>query len=122
MFHIRHFRHYLLGKQFIARTDASSLRWLASFKDTQGQLHRWIEELSCYDFIIEHRKGKLHTNADTLSRLLEAPNHLIEGIPIEELPCGGCSKCRKDMEKWAVFNQKVDDVVPLTTPVRQVQV
>lgn len=37
---IHQFRHYLLGKKFLLRTDHGSLRWLFGFKDPQGQLAR----------------------------------------------------------------------------------
>jgi len=46
---INQFRHFLLGRKFILRTDHGSLRWLFSFKDPQGQLARWLEFLSQYD-------------------------------------------------------------------------
>jgi hypothetical protein len=39
----QHFKHYLLGREFILRTDHNSLRWLINFKDLQGQLARWLE-------------------------------------------------------------------------------
>ena len=37
------FRHYLLSREFLIRTDHTSLRWLCGFKDTQHQLARWLE-------------------------------------------------------------------------------
>ena len=40
----------------------------ASFKNVQGQLARWLEELSQYDFRIQHRAGKDHVNADRLGQ------------------------------------------------------
>lgn len=66
---INQFRHYLLGRKVILRTNLSSLRWIFSFKDPQGQLARWLEVLSQYHFTIEHREGKKHLNADALSRI-----------------------------------------------------
>lgn len=36
----RQFRHYLLGRKFVIRTDHNSLTWLLRFKDSQGQLAR----------------------------------------------------------------------------------
>lgn len=66
---INQFRHYLLGRKFIIRTDHSSLRWIFNFKDPQGQLARWLEVLSQYHFTIEHREGKKHLNADAMSRI-----------------------------------------------------
>ena len=57
----RLFRHYLLGRRFVVRTDHNSLRWLFSFSYVEGQLARWQEELESYDMEIVHRPGKLHT-------------------------------------------------------------
>lgn len=67
---IKHFRHYLYGKQFLLRTDHGSLRWLLRFKNPEGQLARWLEVISTYDMEIEHRPGRKHGNADALSRIL----------------------------------------------------
>lgn len=66
---IKHFRHFLYGRKFLVRTDHSSLRWLLRFKDPEGQLARWLEVISPYDMEIEHRAGRLHGNADGLSRV-----------------------------------------------------
>ena len=112
----RQFRHYLLGKTVWVRTDHNSLTWLLRFKQIQGQLARWIEELAEYDIVIIHRAGKLHQNADGLSRI---PDHLEEcncyeaGKRVEDLPCGGCSYCKRAQEQWGRFEDDVDDVVPI---------
>ena len=66
---IQHFRAYLYGKRFTVRTDHSSLKWLQSFHEPEGQVARWLETLSEYDFEVLHRPGKKHTNADSLSRM-----------------------------------------------------
>ena len=65
----KHFKHYLMGRRFRVRTDHSSLQWLMNFKEPEGQLARWLESLSHYNFDIEHRAGKSHQNADSLSRI-----------------------------------------------------
>ena len=70
---IQQFRHYLLGREFLVRTDHSALRWIMSFKEPTDQMARWLEILSQYDFKIEHQAGKQHTNADALSRILCGP-------------------------------------------------
>lgn len=62
------FRAYLLGSRFLVRTDHNSLVWLMKFKEPPGQVARWIETLAEYDFVIEHRPGRQHSNADALSR------------------------------------------------------
>ena len=38
------------------------------FKNLEGQIVRWLEILSFYDMKTEHLPGRLHTNADGLSR------------------------------------------------------
>ncbi len=91
----RMFRHYLLGRKFTLRTDHSSLTWLFRFKAPQGQLARWLEELSQYNFTVVHRAGKKHANADALSRLdVDDPTHAtVTGLvrssrvyPVKDVP------------------------------------
>ena len=65
---VKYFRHYLYGQKFTARTDHASLRWLTNFKNPEGQVARWLEVLSTFSMTIEHRPGRLHGNADGLSR------------------------------------------------------
>ena len=65
---IKHFHNYLYGRRFTVRTDHGSLRWLLNFKLVEGQLARWLTFLSAYDNVIEYRQGKIHNNADALSR------------------------------------------------------
>ena len=65
---LQHFRHYLLSAKVILRTDHHSLKWLNTFKRPEGILARWIETLAEFDYTIEHRPGRLHCNADGVSR------------------------------------------------------
>ena len=112
----RHFRHYLLGRNFVIRTDHNSLTWLLNFKNIEGQLSRWIEELSQYSMIIQHRSGKNHSNADGLSRIpddLAACSNYRAGVSLNDLPCGGCEFCTRARKQWATFEEEVDFVVPL---------
>ncbi|CAH8654098.1 unnamed protein product [Dicrocoelium dendriticum] len=69
VFFIKQNRHYLLGRKFLVRTDHQSLRWLQNFRDPEGQIARWQEQLQEYEFECHHRPGKLHGNADALSRI-----------------------------------------------------
>uniref|UniRef100_A0A3Q1J2D2 ribonuclease H n=1 Tax=Anabas testudineus TaxID=64144 RepID=A0A3Q1J2D2_ANATE len=65
---VRHYRPYLLGNRFTLRTDHASLTWLLNFRQPEGQVARWLEVLQEYDFEIQHRPGRQHSNADALSR------------------------------------------------------
>ncbi|GFY21014.1 hypothetical protein TNCV_3990581 [Trichonephila clavipes] len=65
---VAHFHPYLYGRRFLLRTDHASLTWLLNFKNSEGQIARWIQRLQEYDVEILHRKGSTHGNADALSR------------------------------------------------------
>ena len=65
---VKHFHHYLFGQKFTVRTDHGCLQWLMRFKNCEGQIARWIETLSIYTFTVVHRAGRVHNNADSLSR------------------------------------------------------
>ena len=112
----RQYRHYLLGSKFTVRTDHHSLAWLFKFKDCSGQLGRWLEELSQYALVIQHRPGSRHGNADAMSRI-PAPekecNCYQAGHEPAQLPCGGCAYCRRMHTQWSRFEEDVDYVVPL---------
>jgi len=78
---LQHFRHYLVGATVISRTDQYSLKWLRTFKRPEGILARWIETLAEFDYTVEHRPGRLHSNADGLSRpfckqCYDRPSHI----------------------------------------------
>ncbi|KAL7841639.1 hypothetical protein SRHO_G00253300 [Serrasalmus rhombeus] len=65
---ISHFKYYLCGLPFTVRTDHAALQWLMSFKEPEGQIARWLEELAPYVFQVEYRAGTRHANADAMSR------------------------------------------------------
>merc|ERR1711893_344723 len=71
VYFVNHYKHYLAGgKPFTIRTDHASLRWMMDQKEPGHQLARWYARLSGYKpFEFQHRPGKKHGNADSLSRL-----------------------------------------------------
>ena len=108
----------MLGKPFTVRTDYSSLGWLLRFKESQGQLARWIEELSQYDMVIKYRSGGKHTNCDSLSRIPVGEitcDQFVPGVKPTDLPCGGCSYCVRADSQWGAFSCEVDEAVQLTS-------
>src|SRR6267154_2634862 len=79
------FRPYLLGRDFLIRTDHSALRWLKLTPEPIGQQARWLEKLEEFTYRVEHRPGQRHTNADALSRR----------------PCRQCRRNEdEDVEDW----------------------
>jgi len=52
----------------VIRTDHSALQWLRTTPEPIGQQARWCEILEKFDFQIVHGLGRLHGNADAMSR------------------------------------------------------
>jgi len=62
-------RCFLYGRKFRIVTDHAALKWLITVKNHQcARLTRWVLKLAEYEFEIEHKPGKKHVNADSLSR------------------------------------------------------
>ena len=76
---------YLDGSKFNLITDHSALQWLFSFTGPNKRLIRWAMELQPYreNMTIKYRPGRVHTNADPLSR---AP------LPVCNVSEAGCSE------------------------------
>lgn len=112
----RYFKHYLLGKRFTLRTDHGSLIWLKNFKEPDGQIHRWIQQLSQFHMKIVHRPGNKHGNADAISRLTELPkelckqckmpdNYMYQGPTEVDVPC--MKEGQQDEKIQAVSDEEV---------------
>ena len=92
---VQYYRHYLLGRQFLVRTDHQALKWLFSLKEPKQRISRWIETLSVFNFIIEYHPGVKHGNADAMSRCPDPQNCQCEDSDEVKLACGPCNKCTK---------------------------
>ena len=67
---VEHFRMFLLGKEFLLRTDHSALSNLLRKDLPQTtRVERWILRLSEYTFRIEYQRGQDNVIADVLLRL-----------------------------------------------------
>jgi hypothetical protein len=76
---LRQYRHYLLGKPFILRTDHSALQYMRKSKTLTALQARHLDELAEYNQMeIVHRPGVNHGNADGLSRKINEPEMEID--------------------------------------------
>ena len=67
---IKEFYPYLYGFKFNYKliTDHNPLVSFRDLKDVGGRLVRWMLYLQQFDYSFEHRPGKNHANAETMSR------------------------------------------------------
>jgi hypothetical protein len=49
------------------------LRWLLNQPNPNKRVTRWIQRIADYPYTVIHRKGRVHSNVDALSRLPKQP-------------------------------------------------
>jgi hypothetical protein len=65
---VQKFENYVWGMKIKVVTDHHSLCWLMKKRDLARRLARWSLQLQDLDIEIVHRSGRLHSDADALSR------------------------------------------------------
>ena len=62
---VQKFKHYLIGREFIVRTDHQALKWLLNWDNPNtSQYCIWKAELEIFEMTMEFREDKKHLNAN----------------------------------------------------------
>ena len=72
VFSAKKFRHYLLMNPVVFFVDHLALRYMVNKPDLSGRVARWVLLLEELDYTVEYKPGRLHLQADHLSRLSES--------------------------------------------------
>ena len=88
IYSIQKFKHFLEGTPFTVVTDHMPLlSMMKRGKETETEnkrINKWLRDLVNYNFTLVYKKGKLHTDADAISR------HPVDGPPnSDEEDCFG---------------------------------
>ncbi len=87
VFSVKKFRHYLLLNPIVFFVDHMAIKYLVNKADLSGRIARWVLLLEEFDYTVEYKPGKLHHQADHLSRLSEnlSPTPIDDGLIDEDL-------------------------------------
>ncbi|XP_057252042.1 uncharacterized protein LOC130592021 [Beta vulgaris subsp. vulgaris] len=91
---IQKWRHYLLGRHFIVRTDQQSLKFIMQQREIGSQYQRWVSKLMGLDFEIQYKPGPSNNVADALSRKHSGEVEL------------GSTECRQEVD-WEELCQEI---------------
>jgi len=69
VFTVKKWRHYLLGRKFIIRTDQRTFKFFIEQRLVSLECHKWVVKLMEYDFEIQYSLGLENRATDALSRL-----------------------------------------------------
>ena len=69
VFSIKKYRHYLLLSKVVFYVDLMALRYLVNKPDLSGWIARWVLLLQEFDYEVVHKLGRMHFQADHLSRI-----------------------------------------------------
>lgn len=65
---VQKWRHYLLGRHFIVKTDQQSLRFIMQQREIGADYQKWITKLLGFSFEVQFKPGVSNRVADGLSR------------------------------------------------------
>lgn len=68
---VKKFRHYLICNPVVFFVDHMAIKYLVNKAELSGRLARWVLLLEEFDYTVKYKHGRMHLQADHMSRLSE---------------------------------------------------
>ena len=100
---VKHFRHYLHGREFLVVTDCNSLKASSNNVYLNDRVYRWWAYLKTFSFDIMYREGKQMAHADFFSwNSVDLDHRTINKVTEKEINLTEIS------EDWLLTEQRRD--------------
>ena len=107
VFVVQKWRHYLLPKKFIIRTDHRSLKYILDQRLSTTFQQKWLVKLMEFDLSIEYREGRENVVVDALSRL-DSPE--IMALQVHQPDSSMPSRIEQSWQKDPILQQLISDL------------
>jgi hypothetical protein len=86
---LRHWRHYLVPKEFVLFTDPIALKYVSTQKKLNNRHAKWVSFLQGYTFVLKHKSERKNQVADALSQrtvpLTTMENQVIGFVALKDI-------------------------------------
>ena len=82
---LRHWRHYLVPKEFVLFTDHIALKYVNTKNKLNSRHAKWVSFLEGYTFVLKHKSREKNQVVDALSRctiLLTTMENQVNGFAV----------------------------------------
>lgn len=100
-------KHYLLGRRFLVRTDQQSLRYVTQQREIGPDYQKWVLKLMGFTFDIQYKSGAFNRVADALSRKNVELNVIETMITSQEFDL---TELEKEVEADPLLHQLKKDI------------
>lgn len=104
---VQKWRHYLLGRHFLVKTDQQSLCYIMQQREVESDYLKWVSKLLGFSFDIQYKPGCANRVADALSRKVGGEIELSSLLSVASI---NWSRLDEEIQRDALLQQIEHDL------------